>query len=262
MDNPADCLSRGCSVNQLNHNELWLRGPIWLSNNGRWPTQIFNTIISCPSIAQNQEVVLLFDPKKINNLDKLRRVTKLVCTAVSRFTGEWLRLANTVLLDNNSSKGELFTEYIFLECKSRDRIRNLVNSLRFFFEYGLRRTCGRIDKATLDYDTKHPILLLGKHYITKLIIDRWCHRAVLYRGVADILNKLREKFWLPTGRQKINSLFKNCYVCKRLESHRFHVPALPLPVDSNRSGLVSSSYYKNGRQLYKGLCSTLHVCCN
>lgn len=60
----------------------------------------------------------------------------------------------------------------------------------------------------MDYDTKYPILLQGRH-ITEQIVDR-CHRAVLHGGVADTLSKLREKFWLPKATHKIKSLELLC----------------------------------------------------
>ncbi|GFS37277.1 integrase catalytic domain-containing protein [Trichonephila inaurata madagascariensis] len=45
------------------------------------------------------------------------------------------------------------------------------------------------------------------------------HVKVLHSGVADTLIQVREKYWVPKGRQIIKSIVRKCFVCKKFNFH-------------------------------------------
>ncbi|XP_068670897.1 uncharacterized protein [Montipora foliosa] len=68
---------------------------------------------------------------------------------------------------------------------------------------GLLRCKGRIQKSSLPYSTKHPILLYRKQHFTKLEIMQ-SHENVNHNGVGETLTEIRSQFWIIKGRQAVN----------------------------------------------------------
>ena len=67
---------------------------------------------------------------------------------------------------------------------------------------GVIRVGGRVDKATISYESKHPILLPHKHWISLLITRRMHQNGHL--GVAATTAKTRVKYWI----QRVHDLAK------------------------------------------------------
>lgn len=86
-------------------------------------------------------------------------------------------------------------------------------------EEGVIRLSGRIDAAPafVTGDMKRPILLASKHYITYLISDK-VHRLFQHKSKESVINYIRERFWIPKVRVHINTMNRNCYVCKFLSA--------------------------------------------
>ncbi|GFR27320.1 integrase catalytic domain-containing protein [Trichonephila clavata] len=52
---------------------------------------------------------------------------------------------------------------------------------------------------------------------------------MLHSGVADTLIQVREKYWIPKGRQIIKSIIRKCFVCKKFNSRPGMQTTAPLP---------------------------------
>ena len=228
-DNPADYITRGMSVEKLRGNKLWLQGPEWINNRNLWPEQKFEQILTCPVVDTHLEP--LIECSRYSTLSKLLRVTKTVFAAANKFRRDTVEeVSELKFLIRMIQKTELPLEYEYLVTK-KGTIPDKVKSLRLFLKEGIIRSSGRIENAELPFETKNPILLPKKHALTTLIIER-CHSAVLHGGVGETLCKVREKFWVPQARQIIKTILNRCYVCKRLEGHRFPLPpSPPLPIE-------------------------------
>ena len=79
---------------------------------------------------------------------------------------------------------------------------------------GVLRVDGRIGKATLPWETKHPIILDHGHDITRLIVIDY-HRKLIHAGVEHVFNHLREKYWILRGRAEVNDCAVKCTLCHR-----------------------------------------------
>lgn len=74
--------------------------------------------------------------------------------------------------------------------------KKLISQLGLFLDKNLVKCCGRIQNSSLQYDTRHPVLLPIKHWFTQLVI-RDAHQKKLHGGVAETLVNIRRDFWIP-----------------------------------------------------------------
>ena len=90
----------------------------------------------------------------------------------------------------------------------------------------LIRCRGRIHNSSLQYGTKHLVLLLKHHWLTRLVI--WdAHYVTLHGGVSDTLVTIRKSFWIPKARQIIKSCTRECTTCLRYDSRPIKYPGPP-----------------------------------
>ena len=97
------------------------------------------------------------------------------------------------------------------------QLKQLEHSLGLFVDTKeIIRSRGRIEKANLPYEMKHPALLYSNHDVTELIV-RNCHAGVKHNGVKETLEELRTRYWLIPGRQVVKRIIFSCVCCKELE---------------------------------------------
>ena len=76
------------------------------------------------------------------------------------------------------------------------------------------RVGGRLDRARLPYEVRHPIILPQKHRLTELVVESY-HHLENHGGVDHVLAAIRQKFWIIRGRQEIKHLKRKCDHCKK-----------------------------------------------
>ncbi|XP_017763841.1 PREDICTED: uncharacterized protein LOC108553454 [Eufriesea mexicana] len=67
---------------------------------------------------------------------------------------------------------------------------------------------------------KHPMILLRNEHVTQLVV-REHYINNLHVGMQAILNSVRQRFWIPGGR---NLIRKTIHRCVRCEPHKSHKP--------------------------------------
>ena len=113
-----------------------------------------------------------------------------------------------------------------------------------------------------------PILLPRDHLFTTLVIKD-AHRKVLHLGVSTTLAEVRQKYWVPKGRQVVKKILKNCQRCKILSAKPLPSAATSaLPECRVKSGhafetigvdFAGPFYCSNGRKTIKAYI-TLFTC--
>ncbi|XP_028405774.1 uncharacterized protein LOC114528350 [Dendronephthya gigantea] len=68
---------------------------------------------------------------------------------------------------------------------------------------------GRLDRAKLVYEVRHPIILPQKHPLTELVVDCY-HRLENHGGVDHVLAAIHNKFWIIHGRQVVKHFKQRC----------------------------------------------------
>lgn len=79
---------------------------------------------------------------------------------------------------------------------------------------GIVRVGGRVDKALVSYDTRHPMLLPGDHWISRLIIQH-AHQFG-HHGVAATVAKTRTKYWITRAHDLAKLIKFRCVVCRKI----------------------------------------------
>lgn len=82
---------------------------------------------------------------------------------------------------------------------------------------GIIRVGGRLNKAMVTYDCKHPIMLPYNHWIS-LLITRHAHQQG-HSGIAATTAKTRRKYWIFRAHVLAKKVKRECVFCKKME-HR------------------------------------------
>ena len=84
----------------------------------------------------------------------------------------------------------------------------------FVDQDGLMRVGGHFQNAFLSEKENHPIILPGKHHVTRLII-RKAHMVTLHGGPTLVQSHLSRQFWIIRGRNVIRGVTRTCIQCVR-----------------------------------------------
>ena len=84
----------------------------------------------------------------------------------------------------------------------------------FIDSQGVLRAGWREQKSKLAYSMMYPVILDGKHHLTKLII-RTEHLSLLHAGPALLTSSLNRRYHIIGGRRAIRSITRACIVCQR-----------------------------------------------
>ena len=97
------------------------------------------------------------------------------------------------------------------KCVSRD---SSIYKLDPRLEDGLVRVGGRLSKAALPEETKHPLILSKNQHIFTLIL-RYMHQQVGHSGRNHTLSRLRKKFRIPSATSAVRKIISQCNFCRQ-----------------------------------------------
>ena len=89
------------------------------------------------------------------------------------------------------------------------------------------RCTGRLCNSDSHVDAKFPLLLRSKSPLTELIIQ-YVHTKWLHSGVSYVLGIIRDKYWIPRGRQRVKCVLRKCVTCKRYQGRTLAPPSTAL----------------------------------
>ena len=78
---------------------------------------------------------------------------------------------------------------------------------------GVLRVGGRLGRAPVDFDSKHPVIFPQRSHFTEVVI-REHHALVGHSGVSHIRVSLRQKLWIIKGGAAVRSSIGHCVLCK------------------------------------------------
>ncbi|GBP12586.1 hypothetical protein EVAR_10249_1 [Eumeta japonica] len=157
------------------------------------------------------------------------KIKKSMTMNYSYLRNSELENSKNILL--KSSQHESFgEEYQLLKQNKRLPYKNRLLSLSPFIDAeGLLRVGGRLKNSFYDYDVKHPVLLSGKHRLTRLIFTKY-HIQLLHAGPQLLLATIRQKYWPLNGRNLAKNITNSCIKCCRIKGETIqpimgHLPA-------------------------------------
>ena len=232
--NIADVATRGTPASCVRAESAWIQGPEFMRLPVQeWPIDEVPTTAPPKEKAEFKKKVFrvreessqpLVDPATYSNWLRLRRVTAWIFRFCYNLRNGGQRKSGALNVEE-LNKAELY----WIKWAQKDRFTDEITSLSKrnpvsrtsriasldpqLFE-GVLRVGGRIDKAELPWETKHPIILDHGHDITRLIVIDY-HRKLIHAGVEHVFNHLREKFWILRGRAEVKNCTVKCPLCHR-----------------------------------------------
>lgn len=220
--------------------------------------------IDDPSISE------IIDIHRFNSLIKLVRVTAWVIKFIHNLKKKIEERRNTdvnnVEINNVTTDSEAvpedtlnskeLTEAKNLWIQSSQRLikthKNLkqwsVNLNTFTDENSLLRCRGRLENAPIPYEAKYPLLLTTESYFTRLVVLH-AHNEVAHNGTRETLNRVRQEYWIPRGRNFVRKVVKSCWLCNYFEGKTFPYPN---PPDLPESRLTDDRAFSNVGLDYAG----------
>ncbi len=256
LDNPADCASRGLNPSELLRYPLWWNGPTWLKQSPvDWPKQ--------PTIPPNES----FEEEKISlhvttdpispivPLDRYSNFTHL--KRVTAWTLRFLKNCRDRSSQNRLScplsteelqKAERYWVRLIqhthfeeeIQALSKERPLHTSSPLvplnPFMDSTNILRVGGRRQFSASSYDSRHPIIVHGKHPLTRMIV-RSEHARLLHAG-PTLLAASHTRYHIVGGRKLIRSIVRECVVCRRYSTKPRPQMLGQLPIERVTPGTV------------------------
>ena len=105
---------------------------------------------------------------------------------------------------------------------------------------GLLCVGGRLEKAPVNRDTKHPIILPASHHVVHLIIRFYHHSK--HSGTEHVLSMIRERFWIVKGRAAVKRTLNDCFSCRKRQAPVGEQKMANLPQDRVTSNKPPFTY--------------------
>ena len=235
VQNPADCASRGLFPLQLKEHNLWWNGPHWLQLDPlMWPEQpelstktIFEEEREMCHMTTTQPKQPIIPYERFSSFSHLKRVTawifhfvdnaRALASGKSALNSPHLTVSEMITAERfwiSLSQQEHFSLKIDLLEVDRSLPKN--SSLLPFRPFldkprsvPVLRVGGRMGNSKLSYSKSQPIILHGKHPITKLII-RAEHLHLLHAGPTLLISSLNRRFHIICLHKTGRSITRQC----------------------------------------------------
>ena len=247
-ENPADHASRGLFASDL-MNSNWFSGPSFL----------WKHVLSVPDITIYNEIPNEDPEVKKVFINVVTQKTKSVLQRFEKFSDlrqviraiavikRFLQRHRQPIHELDRQKAE-FTIWKLLqeesfpvemcllkEKKPLPKGNRLEKLDPFIDDDGLLRVGGRLKRANLIYDVKHPIILPRHGHLVELLI-RYCHKCTAHQGRGFTINELRIRgYWILGCSRAVSSLVYKCVTCRKLRGKPQSQKMSDLPEDRTES---------------------------
>lgn len=100
---------------------------------------------------------------------------------------------------------------------------------------GLMRVGGRLDRSSINYEMKHPVIIPNGSRLSHLIMD-YTHRLLKHAGAQAMIQSIREKYWIPKIRNEARRHIHKCVVCVRYNAQTVEQLMAELPGERTQIG--------------------------
>ncbi|KAK7939924.1 hypothetical protein WMY93_003250 [Mugilogobius chulae] len=238
-ENPADDITRGLTLSQIQSHSRWKNGPSFLyESESSWP--------SSPNISGPDDPVEL---RKAKFCGLVTIPSQTSMPDASQFT-DFKELLNAAVQACHGAAldaprtAESFRQ---AELSSLDS-RLLTLAPEYDSETQLIRVGGRLRRCdSLSSETLHPIVLDSHHPITKLIIADYDSKLA-HPGPERVFAELRRRYWILRGREAVRKHQHHCSECQKWRGQPIIPKMADLPPSSLR--LHQPAFYSTGMDCF------------
>ncbi|XP_060571866.1 uncharacterized protein LOC132730037 [Ruditapes philippinarum] len=255
--NPADIGSRGASVEQLKQSS-WLQGPS-LPLPGQVSTPEYFPLLSPEHDKEIRPEVCILSTKVIvgkslasivDKFSSFERLVRAVSTLRHIVLSYHKRLpckgwhlcpeAKDVKFRDevkfyllSKVQHEVYSKELKLlsEGKALNRDSSILSLDPKLGSDGLLHVGGRLNRSKLPELEKNPIVLPGKHHLSRLLVEHY-HKLIHHQGRSFTEGAVRSAgFWITGGKRLVSTVIRDCVLCKRLRG-RFECQKMSeLPIE-------------------------------
>ena len=202
------------------------------------PKDSWNNILSAEKTnvtTIQQPVKAVIDVERFSKWTKLLKATAQVFRFLSILKTKKRRALNCT--DKEKSRNHLlqasqqntFSTSINL-LKQKKSLPAKDNLLQFspFLRDNTLRVGGRTKRSTLGYNTKHPMILNAKEFITGLFLVK-CHKICMHFGTECVKNYVQQNFYVLGLRDALRSITYRCFDCRLFKGQGLQPPMADLP---------------------------------
>ena len=242
-DNPADCASRGISVEELKTHNLWWNGPKWVQA-GTYPLNPNIPHHAGEVPEEKVEKILVHLVTSNYFMDHFSSFMKMIkCAAYChRFSsncraGKGNHVTEPLTSDDFRKAEDNFVKVAQADAfseelktlrynktkKDEDPVRplptksKLANLVPFLDDNGIVRVGGRLKHSKLAYEMKHPAILPSHHHFTDLLLQ-FEHLRSGHGGPQLMLSTLLERYWIMGARDAVRRVVRKCLKCHRFNA--------------------------------------------
>ncbi|XP_046550033.1 uncharacterized protein LOC124259858, partial [Haliotis rubra] len=95
---------------------------------------------------------------------------------------------------------------------------------------GILRVGGRLERAQLQYNAKHPVIIPKTSPLARLILE-YVHRLTGHSGKTAMLATLRQNYWIPGASVLLKSITSKCVLCRKYKAVTQIQKMADLPAD-------------------------------
>ncbi|XP_049875830.1 uncharacterized protein LOC126380933 isoform X2 [Pectinophora gossypiella] len=248
--NPADLASRGVEPSQLINSKFWWEGPDYLIHDiSQWPvTPYTDNNMILPEI---KTLPTKTNTENNENNETIKFENYSSSLKLKRIFGYVHRFINNCKNKKNRSLGPLTSNELdksltyLIKLAQSITFKTVINMIKnkktltssyllqmspFLDSEGVLRVGGRLNNTNFNFNKKHPALLDGKHYFTRLLM-RAEHLRLLHAGPQLLLATFRDQFWPLGGRTLARKVTRECVICTRFRGQTMEPLMGHLPED-------------------------------
>lgn len=264
--NPADYVTRGLRADELLNKKTWLNGPDFLQSESQWPKIKVEKLQAAEkeerklkvnsriSFVTNESQLVGQEPSDMSNSVNRLEVERFsdwnrmvrVYAWVYRFIGNCKIQSKTLRVTGELQPEEIKDiEIRLIKGAQKEQFQSEIDAIKSGKEIssksklvglkplidndGLLRCNSRLKYAEhMSYDTRFPVILPRKSYVTKLIVRNY-HENGNHSGTNQILASLSAQYWIIAAREEIRDVDRDFALCRIRKAKPAEQIMAPLP---------------------------------
>ncbi|XP_017494215.1 PREDICTED: uncharacterized protein LOC108382340 [Rhagoletis zephyria] len=245
--NPADLISRGCTMTELMKNKQWFRPDLPSTDTlfEKEITTMINSLATIPNSCTCSRVATYGQA-----VSSWRRIARWIQSAVSdeRKSVPAVALGKNLLIRYIQRQHFLEEINSLTQSKPLDRSSVLRNSKCFVDKDGILRLRTRMKSGVnLSLDQVNPVILPSRCHLTELLVN-YEHNRQGHPGADRTMAAIRDQYFVFGLRPYVRKLLSRCMICKRTRGKTVNVDLGMVP--SFRYDMYATPFTNVGMDLF------------